>query len=95
MRAYSIAAALLLSVILLSACLNMARPLPSLSVPTMASSSRSVRDLQAGYKQLNSSFRTIPPSTSNPIQNKRKPPFSDSRSKNRMAASSSSNPPRI
>ncbi|KAL5822256.1 hypothetical protein ACOSQ3_020162 [Xanthoceras sorbifolium] len=84
MKAYSIALAvlvLLLSLIL-STWLNRAqaegRPVPqqvrSSSLSSMASSSQAFKDLQADkkhpFKKVDSSFRRIPPSTSNPTQNK-------------------------
>ncbi|KAH7546990.1 hypothetical protein FEM48_Zijuj01G0259600 [Ziziphus jujuba var. spinosa] len=60
-----------------------ARPLAkmlssSASRSSAASSSKSFKDLQADrknpYKQVDSCFRRIPPSTSNPTQNKSNPP---------------------
>ncbi|CAK7356437.1 unnamed protein product [Dovyalis caffra] len=82
MKAYSIALAalaLLLS-LLLFPWLNKAqaegRPLAppsSTSVSSKASTSQTFRDLQADrnpFKKVGSSFRRIPPSASNPIQNK-------------------------
>ncbi|CAL8130830.1 unnamed protein product [Prunus armeniaca] len=58
-----------------------ARPLTSASASkkaASASSSQGLEDLEAKkknpYKQVGSSFRRIPPSTSNPTQNKSNPP---------------------
>ncbi|XP_062155528.1 uncharacterized protein LOC133863555 [Alnus glutinosa] len=54
-----------------------ARPFPH-APPFSESSSQALKDLQADRKnpdkQLDSCFRRIPPSTSNPIQNKFNPP---------------------
>ncbi|KAJ6947095.1 hypothetical protein NC651_001708 [Populus alba x Populus x berolinensis] len=88
MKAYSVALAalaLLLS-LLLSAWLNKAqaegRPLAppsSISVSSKASTSQTFRGSQVDkknpFKKVGSSFRRIPPSTSNPIQNKCKHPL--------------------
>ncbi|XP_044497113.1 uncharacterized protein LOC123219305 [Mangifera indica] len=83
MKPYSIAMAyvlLLLSVILstwLSRAQVEARPIREVS--TMPSSSQALKDLQTDkkypFKKVDSSFRRIPPSTSNPTQNKFKPPI--------------------
>ncbi|GLT46193.1 hypothetical protein SLA2020_199670 [Shorea laevis] len=83
MKAYSIAMAVLVVLlsILMSTWLNRAqvegRPVPqvqSLSASSTRSSSQSLGDLAGkkknAYKKVDSSFQRIPPSTSNPIQNK-------------------------
>ncbi|XVF27155.1 hypothetical protein REPUB_Repub14bG0082200 [Reevesia pubescens] len=96
MKAYTLALTvltLLLSV-LLSAWVNKAqaeaRPIPqahssSVSSNGKGSSSQALGDLQADkkkpQKQVDSSFRKIPPSTSNPIQNKSNPPLQGERSR--------------
>ncbi|XP_022715374.1 uncharacterized protein LOC111274752 [Durio zibethinus] len=65
-----------------------ARSIPqahSSSVPTKGSSSQALGDLQANkkipQKQVDTSVRRIPPSTSNPIQNKSSPPLEGERSR--------------
>ncbi|KAJ9190476.1 hypothetical protein P3X46_001674 [Hevea brasiliensis] len=89
MKAYSTAltALALLLLISLSGWLNRSqaegRPLSqapsSSSASSMASTSQAFRDLPVAennpFKKLDSSFRRIPPSTSNPTQNKCKPPL--------------------
>ncbi|XVE51776.1 hypothetical protein DITRI_Ditri02bG0068300 [Diplodiscus trichospermus] len=57
----------------------------SSSVSSKGSSSQALGDLQGEeknpQKQVDSSFRRIPPSTSNPIQNKSNPPLQGERSR--------------
>ncbi|KAK6284236.1 hypothetical protein POUND7_003188 [Theobroma cacao] len=94
MKAYTLALTfltLLLS-LLLSSWANTAqaeaRPIrhpQSSSVSGKASSSQALGDLQADKiiprTQVDSSFRRIPPSNSNPIQNKSNPPLQGERSR--------------
>ncbi|KAJ0075863.1 hypothetical protein Patl1_33865 [Pistacia atlantica] len=78
MKPYSIAMAfvLLLLSLILSTWLSRAQAegRPVAKVSTMATSSQALKDLQADkkhpFKKVDSSFRRIPPSTSNPTQNK-------------------------
>ncbi|XVE88550.1 hypothetical protein DITRI_Ditri19aG0078000 [Diplodiscus trichospermus] len=92
MKAYTLTLTvltLLLSV-LLSDWVNKAEARPirlahSSSVSSKGSSSQALGDLQAGdknpQKQVHSSVRRVPPSTSNPIQNKSNPPLQGERSR--------------
>ncbi|KAI5594275.1 hypothetical protein Peur_020730 [Populus x canadensis] len=89
MKSYSraLAALALLLSLLLSAWLNKAQaegrslaPPSTTSVSSKASTSQAFRDLQANknpFKKIGSSFRRIPPSNSNPRQNKCKPQLGD------------------
>ncbi|GKV09694.1 hypothetical protein SLEP1_g21153 [Rubroshorea leprosula] len=83
MKAYSITMAVLVVLlsILMSTWLNRAQvegravaQVQSLSTSSTGSSSQSLGDFPGekknAYKQVDSSFQRIPPSTSNPIQNK-------------------------
>ncbi|XP_025015653.2 uncharacterized protein LOC112536939 [Ricinus communis] len=81
MKAYATALAvlaLLLSVIL-SGWINRAQAeaRPDPRPPSLSNFQGFQVDKKNPFKQVDSSFRRIPPSTSNPTQNKCKPPLDD------------------
>ncbi|KAJ6706184.1 hypothetical protein OIU79_010770 [Salix purpurea] len=83
----ALAALVLILSLLFSAWLNKAQaedrsmaPPSTPSVSSKASTSQASKDLQANknpFKKIGSSFRRIPPSNSNPTQNKFKPSLGD------------------